>query len=228
MPAPSQSQLTAATLASYSGGQGSPHFTEYLEKLFSSVSSAWQSWQAALTPTGILVTGSGAGTWSGVATKGKLSGPPLSPAAFSFGADSPYQKIFQQAVFDATSSEFSAWTSSFNFTAVNYTGSSTATPANPGSATALSLPAPIGVVGSGKAPSQIHDKILSFLTPPNFDLSNKEAQAGNFAKAVASGIETTFSTWLASALFSADEFNNAVGAGGAASELPSKQTGRIV
>lgn len=228
MPAPTPSQLTQATLASYQGGQGSPHFSEYLSKLFGALSSAWQTWQDGLAPSGILVTGSGAGAWTGVGAKGALTGGTLSATPFSFGADSPYQIIFQRAVFDAAAAEFTRWASTFTFTAVNYTGTSSATPSNPGSAQAFNVPSPIGTAGSGSNPSQIHQLILARLTPPNFDLSNPEAGAGNFAKALATGIETTFATWLTTALFSGDEFNAGVGAGGAASEVPSKQTGRIV
>lgn len=228
MPAPSSSQLTAATLAAYQGAQGSPHFTEYLGKLFGALSSAWQTWQDSLKPSGIAVTGAGVGAWTGVGSAGTLTGPALNPSSFSFGADSPYQVKFQKAVFDATSSQFATWTSSFVFTSVSYTGSSGATPVSPGSASALNTPAPIGTVGAGTPPGQIEQLILAKLTPPDFDLSNPNAGAATFAKALAQGIQTTFATWLTTALFTGDEFNTGVGPGGAASGLPSKQTGKIV
>lgn len=228
MPAPLPAELSAATLASYSRAANSPYMVEYLDKFFTAFCNGWQVWQNALSPKGILVTGAGTGTWTGTGTAGTLTGALLKPTPFSFGGDSPYQVKFQQALFDSAATKFDAWVKSFVFSAVNYVGTTTATALTPGSANAENTPTPLSAVGQGTFPAQIHGLVLTKLVMPDFDLSNPTAEAGNFAKALASAIETGFATWTTKALFSGDIFEEVVLPAGVATEVPSKATGKVV
>lgn len=229
MPAPLAPSMTALAIPAYGMPLG-PEALEYLDSLFSAVTTAWDNWQKSIQFGMVLVDGAGIGAFSGIGKGGVMTGAPFVMALPSFKANSPQQIEFTQGLITALNQVFTPWPATFKFNALNYVGTSGASPVSPGPVAADNVPTPLGTAGKGGPLKGIADAWIPLLKPPAFDLDNPQAKSKPLIKAIGTAIETAFETdWLLKTNATANKLT-AVGAPGAGtvSGTPSQPGGKLV
>jgi hypothetical protein len=211
------------------GMQLGPDGMDFVGAVFDAVSKAWDQWQNAIQFGALTLAGAGVGAWAGVGMGGVMGGAPFIMQPLSFKSNSAQQLQFTQGLIQALQAKMSPWPSTFSFTALNFIGTSTATPIAPGSFTANCVPTTLIGCGSSQAPSGIADMWKSTLTPPAWDLENPQAKSGQLIKAIGDTIEQTFQTiWLATTMASGDAGSGAAAPGGVVAGFPSLPGGKLV
>lgn len=227
MSVPEASQLKAKAKSSY-GQKLGPEADEYLDLLFKAVCEGWQNWQSSITFGGFMVNGAGVGAWAGTSINGSMSGSPYTMPTFTFKANSPQQIKFTQGLSSVLTQKFTAFPSSFVFSALQFSGLSGATPTSPGPVNASNIALPVNTGGSGQNPSGIASAWKDVLKPPDFDLSNPQCKSGALVDAIASTIEKAFSTeWLLTTQLSGCSLLATGQPGGSVINATSGMTGKL-
>jgi hypothetical protein len=229
MTIPAPSDLKSKTKKFYGQSLG-PEADEYLDMIFGKIESAWKAWQDSMAFGQILVSGGGVGAWAGVGNGGVMSGQPfVMQEPFIFKGNSPQQLKFTKALADTLQQKFSPFPASFKFSAVQYTGTSGATPITPGPVSATCVSAPLDTMGKGSNPSGIADAWAGLLQPPEFQLDNPRAKSGDLIKAIAKAIEQSFqSVWIVTAQISGNSFSGAGAPGGVVTGFPTSTDGKVL
>lgn len=206
-----------------------PEGLSYVEALFGAVEKAWKSWQDSILFDGLIVTGAGVGAWSGVGSGGVMTSAPFLATAPSFGANSPEQVQFTQALLTVLGEKFTRWPTTYKFSALNYLGTSGATPVNPGPVSAQNLPTQLKAAGAGGPISGIADDWAKQLKPPVWDLENPQARSKPLIAAIGKTIEMTFeSIWLTTTIAQASPLVATGTPGGGVAGIPSQPGGKLV
>ena len=228
MPAPAAAQMKSQAKALY-GQQLGAEGEEYLDMLFDKISSAWDVWQKGITFGSLTVAGGGVGAWSGLGNGGTMTAQPFVLEPFSFKGNSAQQLKFTNSLASALKVKFAPFPLSFKFSGVTYTGISGASPTSPGPVNALCASTPLVAAGQGEAPSGIADAWQAALTPPEFQLSNPNAKAGDLIKAIASAIEQSFQTvWLVTTMIGSNTLAASGAPGGVVAGFPTGPNGKLV
>jgi len=202
-------------------------FDEFLDKLSEGFSTGWDSWQSGITGGENVVTGAGLGTWVGIGLDGVLvEGTPLD---FTIDVTNkpPRFTEFETELVLALKNEFNSWATSFVFTSVPYSGTSLATPDDPGDFNAVGAlpPAPIGTLGTGTNPQAIRPIVVSALDALGFDSSNPEFRLNYLLDAIDTALASIFTTWLGSTNFSGDSVSGTAAPGSGAGSATSDGNG---
>lgn len=228
MPAPSTGQLKQKIISAY-GQQLSGDANDFVQMICDKVCDAWQKWQDGITWGTNTITGGGVGAWTGTGTGGVMAGTPFSMSPFSFKNNSPQQIKFTQGLAKTLATKFTAFPSSYKFTLVNYMGTSGATPIAPGPVNAQCVSAPLSGVGSGQNISGLSALWKPELTPPDYDLTNPSAKAGDLVDAVSKAIEQCFQTvWLATTMIQGNIISTAGSPGGVVAGFSSGNDGKLM
>lgn len=207
------------------GGEG----LSYVEALFGAVEKGWKSWQDSILFDSLIVNGGGVGAWAGVGSGGKMTSAPFLATAPSFGANSPEQIEFTQALLTVLGEKFTRWPTTYKFGALNYLGTSGATPINPGPVSAQNLPTQLKAAGAGQPMSGIADDWIKQLKPPTWDLENPQARSKPLIEAIGKTIEMTFeSLWLTTTLAQGSPLVTAGAPAGVVTGIPSQPGGKLV
>jgi hypothetical protein len=207
------------------GGEGQ----SYIESLFGAVEKAWKTWQDSILFDSLVVTGAGVGAWSGVGVGGVMTSAPFVGTPPSFGANSPEQLQFTQALLTVLAEKFTRWPTTYKFSSLNYLGTSGATPINPGPVNAQNLPTQLKAAGAGGPISGIADDWLKQLKPPTWDLDNPNARSKPLVQAIGKTIEMTFeSIWLTTTIAQGSPLATAGAPGGVVAGVPSQPGGKLV
>jgi len=227
MTIPQAADLRAQTVGYYGMPLG-PEAIEYLDALFAKVTSGWKTWQDSITWGTLTVAGGGVGAWSGVGNGGVMQGSPYVMPPFKFKQNTPQQIKYTKGLADALASKFTDFPSTFKFANVQYTGSTTATPINPGSVSAQCVPTALQGAGKGVPPSGIASIWKASLTMPDFDINNPQAKSGQLVAAICKAIEQSFQTvWLATTMIQGNILSGAAAPGGVVAGFPSGLDGKL-
>lgn len=228
MPAPAASTMAQQAIILYGmplGAEGKA----YVESLFGAVEKAWKSWQDSILFDQLIVTGAGVGAWAGAGVGGVMTSAPFLGTVPSFGANSPEQIQFSQALLTVLAQKFTRWPTTYKFISLNYIGTSGATPITPGPVSAQNLPTQLKAAGAGGPVSGIADDWTKQLTPPAWDLGNPNARTKPLISAIGKTIEITFeSVWLTTTMAVSSPLVTAGAPGGVVAGVPSQPGGKLV
>lgn len=228
MPAPSASMMAQQAIALYGMPLG-PEGLDYVNSLFGAVEKGWKSWQDSILFDSLIVTGAGVGAFSGVGVGGVMTSAPFAATAPSFGKNSPEQVQFTQSLLTVLTEKFTRWPTTYKFSALNYLGTSGATPVTPGPVAAQNLPTQLKAAGAGGPIAGIADDWIKSLTPPMWDLDNPNAKSKPLVKAIAKTIEMTFeSIWLTTTIAQGSPLVTTGAPGGVVAGIPSQPGGKLV
>ena len=160
---------------------------DWLQTVCSGIATAWSTWQSSVKFGGVAVSGAGVGAWSGSGSGGSFSTTLSLTLSPKYGTDGETKMM--NAVKDKFQAAFNQWVGSFTFAGRTFTGTSTATPTNPGTFTATNAPVPLSSGSSGLM-STLGSDIKSVC---GFDYGN--SKSGVFIDTLASALASKFNTW---------------------------------
>jgi len=228
MPAPSGALLAKQAVAAYGMPLG-PEALKFVEDLMAAVEKAWKTWQDSIQFGTLVINGAGVGAWAGIGGGGIMTGGPFMLEAPKVGKDSPELKQFVAGLTSTLSTKFGAWPPTYKFSALNYTGTSGATPVAPGPVSAQNVPTQLAAAGAGGPISGIADMWALTLTPPAWMLDDPMAKSKPLIKSISKAIETAFqSTWLATTMANGSAIATAGAPGGVVAGIPSQPGGKLV
>jgi hypothetical protein len=206
-----------------------PEGMSYINALFGAVEKAWKKWQDSVLFESLIVTGAGVGAWSGVGSGGVMTSAPFVGEAPSFGKNSPEQVQFTQALLTVLGQKFTQWPATYKFSALNYLGTSGATPTTPGPVSAQNQPTQLKAAGAGGPLKGIAADWLKQLKPPTWDLDNPHARSKPLVEAIGKTIEMSFeSLWLTTTMATSSSIATAGTPGGAVPGASSQPGGKLV
>jgi len=214
MAAPSQQALKDEFLAAldplFKDGSGNvtPEQDEWLSALTQAISTAWQDWQDAISGGGLIVSGSGLGTWAGTGSGGGLTeGQALGwTAQPSFGRTSRLTEL-DDALVQFTADRFAMWVESYSFSGASYEGTSTATSNSPGTFDATAVGEPLALIGSGTTPSAIEGDVIAQLKSKGWQPEKTDGDGTRIPKihewldAYDAMLQDRFAWWLENTLW---------------------------
>ena len=182
---------------------------QWIDHISDEISIAWNNWQMGVKFGGVTVSGVGIGAWTGTGTGGKFD------SKLSLNISPLYGTDGEKLVFDSLSHRFAAafneWVSSYEFSGVAYSGTSTATPTAPGTFSAISAPTSLNS-GLRDKFSTLSDDICIDI---GFDLSKSKIK--EFLDTVQDGLSTEFNQWRSESVVGGDSVSGtaiiATGAG---------------
>lgn len=170
----------------------------FLLSICTDISTAWATWQTNVIYSGDTVSGVGIGAWAGTGGGGAFSIDMSLSISDNFGQ---YQittplTVFVTAIQTAWQTKFNAWKTSYSFSGVAFSGTSTATSQNPGTFTAVATATTLNAFGT--PPSGTDTLIKSNMTGFNF----ANSQVSVLTAAIGNGLESVWADWAASSTIS--------------------------
>jgi hypothetical protein len=163
-----------------------------------------------------------------------MQGPPYQLPPVTFDNQAKQQTKMVDGLAKVLPAFMTNWVTTFKFSSLAFTGTSTATASNPGTADANNAPTPLSTAGQGKTPSQaltgqkLADQWLATLTPPDFNVSAPQGKTKDLINAISGAIEQAFDTiWLINTQATGNLFSGAAAPAGAVSGLASTTNGKL-
>lgn len=180
------------------GGVITGGLNNFLTSICADISTAWSTWQSNVVYSGDTVVGAGLDTWAGTGSGGAFSIDLALTISDNFGQfqiTTPLT-VFVTAIQTAWQTKFNAWKTSYHFSDVAFSGTSTATSQNSGIFDAVATPTKLNTFGT--APSGTDTLIKSNMTGFNFTNS----QVAVLTAAIGTGLESVWATWAAASTVS--------------------------
>lgn len=167
-------------------------FGNFLNKICTDISTSWAAWQATSIYAGDTVTGVGLGVWVGTGAGGIFSLPATFAISNNFGQAQTMPGIteFVSAISAGWTTAFNNWRTTYTFSGITFTGTSTATPLSPGvfAATGSST---LLAFGTKPTSSVIYSTVISNM--PSFNLIN--SSVGETVNAISIALVSQWTLW---------------------------------
>ena len=178
---------------------------DWLLQVCTGIASAWSTWQSTAKFGGATVSGAGIGAWTGSGSGGVFSTTPTLSLSAKYGTTD--ETILMNALKTKFQAAFNQWVSSFTLSGCIFTGTSTATPVNPGTFTANNAPQTLAI-GTTTLMSSLGADMKSAC---GFDYAN--SKSGAFMDALGSALSSKFNTWRSASTMTSNSVTGAAVAG---------------